>query len=218
MIDFKELWEKTIQSQYSNSPHMKGLVEKFANKINPNPEIKDFYDNIFNPLTAQGIGLDIWGEIVGVGRYLEVDEGEYFGFLNSNLHPFDQEPFVYKEGNTRLYKLQDNAYRELIFLKAYANIGEATLPALKFVANALFKRATVIDKHDMSVRVLFLTYDIPAYSYAIFRKYGLMPLGAGVDWDYLINVPEETFGFFGSNFQPFNQGVFAPYSVTQPDE
>lgn len=215
-IDFEELGQKTIQSQYSSSPHIMGIVEKFRKQIDPTADIEEFYKKFFDPRTAQGVGLDIWGIIVGVSRYLEVDEGEYFGFLNSGLYPFDQQPFVYKEGNTKIYKLADNAYRELIFLKAYANIGEATLPALKTVANALFKKATVIDKHDMSVRVLFLTYDIPAYSYAIFKKYGLMPLGAGVDWEYLINVPEETFGFLGSNLQPFNQGVFAPYGIVKP--
>jgi hypothetical protein len=215
-IDFEDLGQRTIQSQYSSSPHIMGLVESFRQQIDPSKDIAEFFVTFFDPRTAQGVGLDIWGEIVGVSRYLEVDEGEYFGFLNSDLYPFNQQPFVYEAENTKVYKLADNAYRELIFLKAYANIGEATLPALKTVANALFKKATVIDKHDMSVRVLFLTYDIPAYSYAIFKKYGLMTLGAGVDWEYLINVPEETFGLFGSNLQPFNQGVFAPYGIVKP--
>lgn len=218
MIDFKELWEKTIQSQYSNSPHIKGLVEKFAEEIDPNPDIETFYNDIFNPLTARGIGLDIWGEIVGIDRLIEVDTEDFFGFFGSGLTPFDNSPYYY-EGATNIYRLEDEAFRELIFLKAWANISDATMPNIKYVLNQLLPNGVLmIEAEHMKLRAIFLSYEVPAYSLAIFKKYGLLNLGAGVGWEYYIINPDETFGFDGSLMQPFDQGIFAPYSVTQPNE
>ena len=212
--DFTELAEKTIQSQYGTSPHIKGIVENFAKKIDPSADIALFYEKIFNPETAEGVGLDIWGLIVGATRFIDVESDEFFGLLGSNLHPFNQKPFWHKEGETNVYKMADNAFRELIFLKAWANISDATLPNIKFVLNRIIpKGALAIQSGHMIVRLVFMTYDLPAYSIALLKKYGLLNLGAGVGWEYYIIDPSETFGFDGSGLQPFNQGVFAPYNI-----
>lgn len=215
-IDFMELWEKTIQSQYGSSVHLKGIIEAFAKEIDTTIDIETFYEKMYDPRTAEGIGLDIWGAIVGVDRYLEVDEGEYFGFNGSQLHPMDNQPFYYDQGATKTYKLADNAYRELIFLKAYANIANATMPSIKKIVNQLYDGAISLKADLMKIRVIFLSYDIPAFSMALLKRYGLLNIGAGVGWEYYILDPSETFGFNGSGLQPFGQGIFAPYDITQP--
>ena len=51
----------TIQSQYAASPTITALVEGFNHWIDPRSEIELFFDKVFNPRTAEGIGLDIWG-------------------------------------------------------------------------------------------------------------------------------------------------------------
>ena len=215
-VDFKELWEKTIQSQYGNSPHIKGIIESFVKQIDPTADIETFYEKVFDPRTAEGFGLDIWGLIVGADRYLEVDEGEYFGFYGSNLSPMDNQPFYFEKGATKVYRLADNAYRNLIFLKAYANIADATLPNIKFVINQLYNGALAITSGHMKIRAVFLSYDVPAYALALLKRYGILNIGAGVDWEYYIIEPSDTFGFDGSGLQTFDNGVFAPYSITQP--
>ena len=213
MIDFIELWEKTIQSQYSNSPHIKGIIEAFAKEIDPTEDIETFFAKIFDPRTATGFGLDIWGEIVGIGRLIEVDSEEFFGFLGQNMQNLDQAPY-YTEGATNVYKLADEAYRELIFLKAYANISDATMPSLKYILNQLLPGGAIaITAGHMKLRVIFLSYEVEPYSLAIFKKYGLLNLGAGVGWEYYIINPAETFGFAGSDMQNFDNGIFAPYGV-----
>jgi hypothetical protein len=217
-IDFEELGQETIQSQYSSSPHIMGLVEEFRKQIDPTADIEEFYKKFFDPRTARGIGLDIWGIIVGIGREIEVDENDFFGFFGSGLTPMDNSPFYY-EGATKIYKLQDEAYRELIFLKAYANISDATMPNIKYVLNKLLPNGAIaIEAEHMKLRIIFLSYEVQPYSMAIFKKYGLLNLGAGVGWEFYIIDPAETFGFDGSLMQQFDQGIFAPYDVQTGEE
>lgn len=219
MIDFNDLWQKNIQSQYSSSPHIKGLVEAFAEDIDPSAEVEEFYQKIFDPRTAEGVGLDIWGIIVGADRYVEVDDSEYFGLQGQNMQQLDNAPFWRQAGNTNLYRMSDDAFRQLIFLKAYANIADATLPSIKFVINSLFPNgATAIEAEHMKLRVIFFSYNVPAYSFALLKRYGLFNLGAGVGWEYYIVDPSQTFGFEGSGMQNFDNGIFAPYQIVDTNE
>ena len=80
-LDFNELAEKTIQSQYGASPHIIGIVKAAAEQLDPSADIETFYNEVFNPKTAHGVGLDIWGRIVGADRYLTVENEDFFGFL-----------------------------------------------------------------------------------------------------------------------------------------
>ena len=213
-LDFNDLALRTIQSQYGASPHIIGIVKAAAEQLDPTGEIRTFYDEVFNPLTAHGIGLDIWGRIVGAGRYLIVDNEEFFGFYGSNLYPFDQAPF-YITGDTDHFRLDDEAFRTLIFLKAAANIGNATLPGIKEVLTALFDRPVlVMNIGEMKVRIVFTFYLTP-YQRALFAEYGVLNLGGGVGYEYYQIDPQETFGFNGSGLQPFNQGIFQPYGIQQ---
>lgn len=216
IIDFVDLALRTIQSQYGTSPHIVGIIEKFRARIDPTTDIETFYHDYFDPRTAVGVGLDIWGEIVGASRNIEVDETEYFGFQGSLLHPFDQAPFYYEKGATNIYRLPDDAFRQLIFIKAWANISDATLPNVKYVLQKIINNnITIINMGDMTVRVLFLTYDVKPFELAMLKQYGLQNLGAGVGWDYYIIDPKETFGFEGSGLQNFDNGIFAPYNVVE---
>jgi hypothetical protein len=214
MTDFTELYERTIQSQYGTSPHIKGLIQKFAERIDPTTDIETFYRDYFDARTAVGVGLDVWGEIVGASRYIDVDSYDYFGFEGQNLKSFNQAPFYTERGATNLYRMSDDAFRELIFLKAYANISDATLPSIKFVINKIFPNgATAIQAEHMKLRVIFFSYAVPAYSFALLKRYGLFNLGAGVGWEYYIVDPTQTFGFDGSGMQNFDNGIFAPYDI-----
>ena len=213
-LNFDELAEKTIQSQYGASPHIIGIVKAAAKQLDPSTDIETFYNEVFNPKTAHGVGLDIWGRIVGANRYLTVDNEDYFGFLGSLLNPFNQAPF-YIHGDTDHYRLSDEAYRTLIFLKAAANIGNATLPSLKEILSTLFEDSVlVMNIGEMKVRVVFEFY-LSAYDRALFAEYGLLNLGAGVGFEYYQIEPQNTFGFDGSGLQPFSQGIFQPYSIEQ---
>jgi hypothetical protein len=213
-LDFNDLALRTIQSQYGASPHIIGIVEAAAKQLDPTGDIRTFYDKVFNPLTAEGVGLDIWGRIVGASRYLPVDNEDFFGFYGQQLNPMNQAPF-FNTGDTDLFRLTDEAYRTLIFLKAAENIGTATLPSIKEILTALFDEPVlVMNIGEMKVRVVFEFYLTP-YQRAIFETYGLFNLGAGVGFEYYQIAPARTFGFNGSDLLPMNQGVFQPYPIQQ---
>lgn len=215
MINFTELWEKTIQSQYGASDHLKGIVKAFAEQIDPNTDIDSFYENIFDPSTAKGVGLDIWGRIVGANRYLEVPNNEFFGFFGQLLQPMDQAPF-FNKGDTDLYRMSDEVFRKLIFIKAKANISDATLPNIKEMLAALFEstEVTAVNAGNMKIRIIF-TYYADNYEIALFKRYGIFNVGAGVGVEWYQISPSETFGFDGSGMQPFDQGIFSPYSIQE---
>ena len=216
MIDFNELWEKTIQSQYGASKHLKAIIKAFADKIDPNTDIDTFYDDIFNPATAKGVGLDIWGRIVGASRYLAVDNDEFFGFLGQILKGFNQASF-YNTGDTNLYRLTDEAFRKLIFIKAKANISDATLPSIKQMIATLIDSDEVLVINvpyagNMRIRVIFTYYATP-YELALFKQHGVYNVEAGVFIEYYQVLSTQTFGFAGSGLQPFDNGIFSPYSI-----
>ena len=214
-LDFDDLALRTIQSQYGASPHILGIIEAAAKRLDPTQEIQAFFDKVFNPKTAEGFGLDIWGRIVGASRDLAVSNEDFFGYYGSLLNPFNQAPF-YVDGETNLYRLTDDAFRGLIFLKAAANIGDSTLPSIKEILSTLFDSPVlVMNIGNMKVRIVFQFY-LSAYQRAIFKEYGIMNLGAGVDFEYYQIDPDHVFGFNGSGLQPFGQGVFNAYQIQTP--
>ena len=74
--------EETVQSQYAASPTIRALVDGFNKGVDPRSDTQLFYDRIFNPATAQGVGLDIWARIVGVERNVYLDQiDKNFGFF-----------------------------------------------------------------------------------------------------------------------------------------
>lgn len=90
MKNFKE----TIISQYGASSIICQLIENMDEYIDPSADFTQFYNMIWNVDTAQGIGLDIWGRIVGVQRNLTVPASRnYFGFNVSTTQPY--LPFNY---------------------------------------------------------------------------------------------------------------------------
>jgi len=69
-----------VQSQYAASPRITSLLVRQAALLDPGRDVMAWYDGIFNPRTAEGVGLDIWGRIVGIGRMLWAQNTEFFGF------------------------------------------------------------------------------------------------------------------------------------------
>lgn len=199
----------TVQSQYAASPKMLALINSFQEKLSVNSDITLFYNKIFNINTAEGIGLDIWGIILGVGRNIEVADEDVFGFTGSLLEPFNQAPFS-AQGVTNTFSMTDPAYRELLMVKALANISAADLNTLNTLLNQLFETFTVyvIEIGIMKLRFIFEFYPTP-WQRAIFNTPGLLTRGAGVGIEWYAVPRSMTFGFEGSGFQPFNHGTFS---------
>lgn len=213
MIDF----EKTIISQYGNSPTILQLVQNMNAYLDPRADFDAFFDYVWNVDTAQGFGLDIWGRIVNISRELQIPNAPvYFGFKDAlpGSYPFDEAPFY--DGTppaTQTYKLADDAYRKLILTKALANIASSNAPSLNQLLQNMFAdrgRCYVNDLGGMQFRYTF-EFDLTLQEYAIVTQSGALPRPAGVN-AILFQSALPLFGFSeaGLSAAPFGQGVFIP--------
>ena len=188
--------ERTIISQYANSPTIVQLVKNIDLYLDPRADLDTFYSYVFNVDTAVGFGLDIWGRIVGVNRSIEVPP--------STPNP-SQLPF-----QSGAYTLDDTQFRKVILFKALANITNGTAAGLNNLLSNLFEgrgRCYVRDLGSMSTEFTF-EFWLEPFEYVIITSDEITPRPAGVLANvYQIDI-NKTFGFMGTGFQPFNQGTF----------
>lgn len=210
--DAPTLADRTVISQYANSPTLRQLIRNMDEYINPDTDFDAFYNYVWNVETAQGFGLDIWGRIVGVGRMLTIPGNEtYLGYNEAlNWQPFNQAPFYTGVQSTQTYRLADDAYRKLILVKALANISDCTSPSLNRLLSNLFAgrgRCYVSDTGKMEFRYVF-EFALEPYEIAILTQSGAIPKPAAVQANVLqVDLPN-TFGFNEALMQPFGSGVF----------
>ncbi len=212
---FKHDFERTILSQYSNSGKLISLLQKFNDQVDPRMDIEKFYQEVFNLDTCGEYGLDVWGRIVAAPRTIEIETTDYFGFDGQELLPFDQAPFYENEPITETVILRGDAYRKLIYFKAYCNIIHTTLPNIDKALWMLFgdNRAPNEDMYAqeynegvMTMRFIF-RFALSPLERGILRKYGGLLRPAGV-WLKVYEIPYDVFGFDDSDLQPFDQGTF----------
>jgi hypothetical protein len=177
--------DRTVVSQYSGSPTLVQLVHSFNDWIDPAADIDAFYDMIWNLDTAQGVGLDIWGRIVGVGRVLNVQTGKFLGFEEATSvsgDPFNQSPLYSGQPTTTNEALTDTAFRLLILAKAAANICDGSIPAINAILLTLFPargNCYVTDGNDMTMTYTF-HFPLTLSEVAIVQGSGVLPRPAGV--------------------------------------
>lgn len=182
--------QEPIQSQYAASPRIQALLQAMAARIDNLPDIELFYNKIFNPQTAEGAGLDIWGRIVAIGRDIKITNTEFFGFSGSDLFPFNNAPFWNDAGEGGVFQMDDIAYRVMVFYKAMANIGDETLYSINTLLNTLFKALHGQDAEvyaqetgDMEITVTFL-FRLTPFERAVFLQFGLLTRGGGVSFHF----------------------------------
>lgn len=209
--------ERTIISQYANSATIVQLVRNMNTYLDPRADFDAFFDYVWNVESAQGFGLDIWGRIVGISRELVIPAAPlYFGFKDAlpGSYPFDDQPFYDGTASaTQTYLLADDAYRQLILVKALANILATNAPSLNQLLQNMFAgrgRCYVNDLGGMALRYTF-EFDLAPYEFAIMTQSGALPRPAGVNAS-LFQSALPLFGFSeaGVSAAPFGQGVFVP--------
>ncbi len=214
--------EQTIISQYGNSATIAQLVRNMDQYIDPRTDFDTFYDFVWNVETAQGFGLDIWGRIVNISRELQIPpDPTFFGFSDAlpGSYPFGEQPFYDgTPGATSTYLLSDDAYRQLILVKALANISATNVPSLNQLLQNMFAdrgRRYVNDLGGMSLRYTF-EFLLTNYEFAIMTQSGALPRPAGVG-AILINTNTPVFGFSEAgtgSAAPFGQAPFIQEGAT----
>lgn len=177
---------QTIISQYANAASLVTLINAMNQWLDPQANLNAFFDAIWNVDTAVGVGLDIWGRIVGVGRVLKVTGGgKYLGFEEAtsvSADPFNQSPFYTGQQTTQNFILSDDGFRTLIYAKALANICDGSIPGINQVLLYLFpKRGNcyVVDNGDMTLTYKF-EFTLSPIEIAIVEQSGVLPRPTGV--------------------------------------
>lgn len=199
--------------QYAASPVIQQLVADRESYF-PIAWQDQFYDVVWNPRTAQGFGLDIWGRIVVIGRDIQIPIVDYLGFTTNpeqSWAPFGQEGFYTGPAATSTFTLADNAYRVLVAAKALANISSTDSRSLNRVLDKLFPgrgRAWVNDLGSMSMRFVF-EFVLESWEMAVLVNGKVLPRPAGVNAT-IVQIPLDSFGFAEAGIEsaPFNQGTF----------
>lgn len=202
----------TIMSQYANSPIIIALIEGINDLVEPDTVLDSFYNKVINLSTATGYGLDVWGRIVGINRTVNTDlaNDSYFGFNETGYYsPFNDKPFNGNGGSFTAYPLPDNLYRQLIFIKAYANIIYATAPNINKFLYYIFggKRAYYLITGVMQAKYVF-EFTPTSFERLIIFTLGVLPVPCGISVEYTILDTSGTLGFNGSGLQTFGNGVF----------
>jgi len=175
----------TVISQYANSPIILQLIENFYDYVDQTANMDAFYNLIWNVDTAQGIGLDIWGRIVGVNRVLKVADIPFFGFtgpVTDSGDSFNVDPFFSGTILTSNYALTDDAFRQLIYAKALTNISDGSTKSINQILINLFGdsgNAYVVDNNNMSL-VYWFTFTPTPVQQAIIQQSGALPKPTGV--------------------------------------
>lgn len=212
MSDNEFYIDATIQSQYAASPHITALVEAFWASLNPDADIKSIYENMVDPDTAVGFGLDVWGRIVAIGReYASKDvTSPYWGYeppvgvTNPRMRNYGNAPF-YKEITGKV-RLSDSAYRTYIFLKAMINIGDGSLASLNHMIRVLFPTAKIALLHvDTMVLRLLIQEEISQADLDALLNLPWLPAGVGLE---VYQVITPTWGLEGSGLETLDNGTF----------
>ncbi len=178
---------KTIASQYGNSPTILSLIGSFNAAVDPSADIDNFLTHIWQVDTANGVFLDqVWGRIVGVLRTIQT---------------------------TPATVLTDAQYIQLILLKALSNISVATAPAINTLMLTWMEgrgRCYVNDLGNMGIRYMF-EFELEPFEINIITQSGIFLRPAGVG-GWMVNFAPPVFGFSGmtDGAAPFGEAPFMP--------
>lgn len=199
----------TVQSQYSASPRILALAGMYWDMLNPGSEIQAMLDDMLNPSTARGYGLDVWGRIVGIKRATVPVSGEYLAF--------DPDPMSNPDGNswnnapfnplTPQGLATDSVFRVYVMVKAMMNIGNGSLADINKYFSLMFPDSGIQVIHAGTMIIRVLDYDAVLTDAAIMALRSIDWVPAGVGWQVWQGEPD-CFGFLGSELQPFDQAPF----------
>jgi hypothetical protein len=168
----------------------------------------DWYNNVFNLLTANRFGLSVWAIILDLPIFEgKSDNGKpIFGF-GANNQNFGNGNFSY---NSPYYNLDDEEIRLLLRLRYFQTLDNCSLNQTNYYLSLAFEtfgQVYILDGLDMSITCVF-KFDIPKRLLRIIKQFDLIPRANGVDIKYVVD-PAYIFGFGRFN-KNFNHGNFLP--------
>jgi len=188
--------------------------------IDPASDLVQFYSTVWNLSTATGFGLDNWGLILGVSRYLEVpNANEYFGFEGTPNSPFNVSPWYVGGSTSSAFALSDSQYRQLLLAKAQANLSSCSIQALNALAQAVFGDGAmfVVDLGGMAMEYVFASAP-SVIDLAIAESSGVFPHPTGVATSVGTAVVNNAVLLAGNSGSTIGYAVGSYGSLTPPSD
>lgn len=152
-----------------------------------------FNDEILNFNTCTSEALDnYWGKIYRITRNFESEDG---GVIT----------------------LTDDEFREVIKIRAFGCRWDGSVSQMNEFLKDLFGKRGVSymkDPQDMTFEIFTFNFELTENEVWLFSTQDILPRPAGVGVRVEVLDTENTLGFYGSDFQPFGQGVFWNGSIT----
>lgn len=117
----------------------------------------------------------------------------------------------YTDASGNTVTLTDDLYREMLKIRAFGSRWNGTLADMNQYLSDLFagKRfVTVTDSQSMSGGLKYEFSTLTDEELYLFANKDILPRQAGVGIEVHVIDVDTTFGFYGTELQPFNQGVF----------
>lgn len=173
----------------------------------------DFYNNIFNLITANNFGLAVWAYILNTPLYVDIEPISPTK-LNWGFGPYNKN---FAHGNfVRDYALNltTEEQRFLLRLVYYKLSNRCDVTDVNIFLNYLLSTSDInysgtiymLDGLDMSITYVFTTNDFPVHLYQIIQNLDALPRGAGVKILYQVH---SNFNWgFGPYRKNFTHGNF----------
>ncbi|HDL5817258.1 TPA: DUF2612 domain-containing protein [Mannheimia haemolytica] len=194
--------QKTIISQYANSPIMNRIIQFADEYLETKDCFRQFYNIYWDIDTAEGVGLDFWGVVLGLSRFVEINDQTTC--QGSSIASTELKDKV----NPTSYRMNDAMYKSMLFVKAMTNIVYATAPNINKILQILFKergRAYFVKSGTMTARYVF-EFKLLDVEKAIVMT--LLPRPTGVLCDFYEPEQLYTWGFNENELAPFGQAAF----------
>lgn len=187
MNEFKQIALDNLQKQFGYT-NLSDLLMKRAAVWDKNfgDVAQRFENDILNLDTCDSTALDyFWGKIYRITRTFEDENGN---------------PLV----------LSDEMFREILKIKAFGCRWDGTVAQMnEFLKNLFADRgfAYVIDKQDMDTEIFAFGFTLTDEERYLFKNKDILPRPAGIGVS-IFELGDDLLGFYGSDFLPFNDGVF----------
>lgn len=197
--------------RFENAPSLRTIAELKQQWYNENQDQfwRDWYDDVFNPLTLNDFGCAVWGRILDIRLNVENERpitDEIFGFGEFYAN-YDR--VMYHDGPLVRGSLTTAQKRLIIQLRYFQLTTRATIPEINQFMSLLFGdlgRALAWDNHDMSITYFFQFVPPQPLRY-ILDQYDLLPRSHGVKAIWRI-LPRERFGYDLPVFKNYDNGTY----------
>lgn len=189
-----------IQAQYRDtniSELIQGIIEIKKKYILG--AINSLVNDNLSISSAKGIGLDLWGNLLHLSRFIPSESGDSYAYFNFNDKNFKTNGglIFYNKNRPNYGELDDIYYRQLLLIIYQSYFLNSSIPTLnQFTLESLADYGSVYvrDTTDMSYQIYIFNNKIPAWLNYMMTNYDILPRPAGVG-SKIIERDIRRFGF-----------------------